>query len=353
MPRDGVRMLVAPVGGELQHALASDLPEVLQPGDLLVINTSQTLPAALIGSTDEGESVAVHLSTVLPGGGRTPADALRSAVALWVVELRRPVPGGSKPSYLDRTAAVVTIAGGAKLQIVDSHPAGHANSRLWAAELTTPGPLGSWLAEHGVPIRYSHSNGGWPLATYLTEHGDTPGSAEMPSAGRPLTRSVLDRLRRRGVEIAPLVLHCGVSSLESHDPPYAEWYSVPSETAGAVNRARAEGRRVIAVGTTVVRALESSVDAAGDVRPGEAWTELVITPERGVSVVDGLLTGWHEPEASHLSMLAALAGRELLCDSYRAALEHGYRWHEFGDVHLLLPSLHLAPRLPRRSSRTQ
>ena len=337
VPRDGVRMLVAAASGDLRHAVAADLPEVLRPGDLLVVNTSQTLPAALMGYTDEGEAIAVHLSTVLPGDGRTPADALRSAVAPWVVELRRPVRGGTTPSYVDRTGAVVTIAGGATLRVLASHPAGSANSRLWAVELTTPGPLGPWLAEHGEPIRYSHIDGGWPLAAYLTEHGDTPGSAEMPSAGRPLTHALLNRLRDRGVQIAPLVLHCGVSSLESHDPPYAEWYSVPPQTARAVNRARERGQRVVAVGTTVVRALESSVDAAGDVYPRQGWTELVITPERGVSVVDGLLTGWHEPEASHLSMLAALAGHDPLCESYRAALEHGYRWHEFGDVHLLLP----------------
>lgn len=337
VPRAGVRMLVASAAGNLRHALVSDLPEVLQPGDLLVINTSQTLPAALRGHTDAGEPVTVHLSTVLPGAGQSPARALRSRVAPWVVELRRPVPGGSEPSFADRTGALIAIAGGATLRVLASHPPGSARSRLWVGELTSPRPLGRWLDGHGEPIRYSHVDGTWPMAAYRTAHGDTPGSAEMPSAGRPLTGALLARLRRRGVQIAALVLHCGVSSLESGDPPYAEWYSVPRRTARSVNRARAQGRRVVAVGTTVVRALESVVGMAGDVQSGQGWTDLVISADRTVSVVDGLLTGWHEPDATHLSMLEALAGRSLLCDSYRAALANGYLWHEFGDVHLLLP----------------
>jgi S-adenosylmethionine:tRNA ribosyltransferase-isomerase len=254
-----------------------------------------------------------------------------------VVELRRPLPGGSAPSYADRTGAVVTVPGGAMLRVLGSHPAGATRSRLWVAELATPRPLGSWLDEYGEPIRYAHVDGRWPISAYRTAYGDVPGSAEMPSAGRSLTPALLDRLRSRGVEVRHLVLHCGVSSLESGDPPYAEWYAVPATTAAAIARARARGRRVVAVGTTVVRALESAADGSGRVRPGAGWTDLVITPERGVSSVDGLLTGWHEPAASHLWMLEALAGRELLCASYRAALDHGYRWHEFGDVHLLLP----------------
>ncbi len=337
VPRDAVRMLVASAGSSLRDAVAADLPDVLEPGDLLVINTSQTLPAALAGRTGQAEPVIVHLSTVLPTAGRTPGRALKSRRGTWVVELRRPAPGGTVPSYVDRTGAVVALPAGAWLRVIGSHPAGATRSRLWSAEIETLRPLGRWLADHGEPIHYSHVDGRWPIAAYRTAYGDTLGSAEMPSAGRPLTARVLQRLRRRGVKIAPLVLHCGVSSLESGDPPYAEWYSVPRHTARAVNQARVQGRRVVAVGTTVVRALESAADSAGRVHHGHGWTDLVITPERGVSVVDGLLTGWHEPEASHLWMLEALAGHDLLCASYGAALERGYRWHEFGDVHLLLP----------------
>lgn len=336
VPRDGIRMLVASAAQGLRHAHAFDLPAVLRPGDVLVLNRSRTLPAALAGLTGDGEPLAVHLSTVLPGGGRTPATALAAKAGPWVVELRRQLPNGSAACGTDRTDALITVPVGGVLHVRGPHPPGTTRRRLWVADLSTPKPLGRWLAEYGEPIRYSHIEGRWPLAAYRTTYGDVPGSAEMPSAGRSLTPALLDRLRRRGVEVQDLLLHCGVSSLEGGEPPYAEWYSVPRRTATAVNRARAEGRRVIAVGTTVVRALESAVGGTGEVRPSSGWTDLVVTPEGGVSAVDGLLTGWHEPTASHLWMLAALAGSDLLCNSYRAALQGGYRWHEFGDVHLLL-----------------
>jgi S-adenosylmethionine:tRNA ribosyltransferase-isomerase len=137
--------------------------------------------------------------------------------------------------------------------------------------------------------------------------------------------------------VAPLVLHCGVASLEEGEAPYAEQYRVPVDTARRIALARRTGGRVVAVGTTVVRALETVVDDTGDVHPGAGWTELVVTPERGVRAVDGLVTGWHEPAASHLLLLEAVAGRPLLEASYAAALDGGYRWHEFGDSHLILP----------------
>jgi S-adenosylmethionine:tRNA ribosyltransferase-isomerase len=193
--------------------------------------------------------------------------------------------------------------------------------------------LESYLAAYGAPIRYAHEPRARPLADHQTIFASEPGSAEMPSAGRPFTRRAIAALRARGVGIARLVLHTGVSSLERGERPYPERYRVPAATAARVNAAR----RVIAVGTTVVRALETVADERGTVHPGEGWTSLTVTPERGVRVVSGLLTGWHEPDASHLLMLEAIAGRELVERSYGAALAHGYRWHEFGDSHLLLP----------------
>jgi S-adenosylmethionine:tRNA ribosyltransferase-isomerase len=168
---------------------------------------------------------------------------------------------------------------------------------------------------------------------YATE----PGSAEMPSAGRPFSAGVITELAARGVAVAPLVLHCGVSSLEDGEPPYPERFRVPVETARLVNATRRWGGRVIAVGTTVVRALETAARPDGTIEPAEGWTHLVVTPERGLRAVDGLVTGWHEPGASHLRLLEAVAGRELVERSYRTALDHGYLWHEFGDSHLILP----------------
>jgi S-adenosylmethionine:tRNA ribosyltransferase-isomerase len=178
---------------------------------------------------------------------------------------------------------------------------------------------------------------GWPLSYYQTVYATEAGSAEMPSAGRAFTPELITRLVAGGVQIAPLLLHTGVASLEAHEPPYEEYYRVPRETAALVNAAQRDGRRVIAVGTTVVRALETVADPAGTVRPGTGWTRLVITPERGLRTVTGLLTGLHEPQASHLAMLEALAGRAHLRLTYTEALRQHYLWHEFGDLHLILP----------------
>ena len=177
----------------------------------------------------------------------------------------------------------------------------------------------------------------WPISAYQTVYGTEPGSAEMPSAGRAFTPELITGLMARGIAVAPIVLHTGVSSPEADEAPYPEPYRVPATTAALVNHTRGRGGRVVAVGTTVVRALETVADDRHVAHPGEGWTELVVTPERGVRVVDGLLTGWHEPRASHLALVEAVAGRELLERSYHAALDAGYRWHEFGDLHLILP----------------
>ncbi len=197
-------------------------------------------------------------------------------------------------------------------------------------------PLFAWLERHGRPIHYGYVEHPWPLSAYQNVYADEPGSAEMPSAGRPFSTEVITRLIATGVDIAPLVLHTGVASLESTELPYPERLRVPATTAARVNLTRRLGGRIIAVGTTVVRGLETAGES-GAVEPYDGWTDLVITPERGVRVVDGLLTGWHEPEASHLLMLEAVAGRELLERSYAASLATGYLWHEFGDEHLILP----------------
>jgi S-adenosylmethionine:tRNA ribosyltransferase-isomerase len=216
--------------------------------------------------------------------------------------------------------------------------AGQAHgARLWIATLQTPAPLPDYLAEHGFPIRYSYVKQGWPIEYYQTVYATEPGSAEMPSAGRAFTPELLTRLIARGVLVVPLILHTGVASLEAHEPPYEEFYRVPLETARAVNSARATGKRVIAVGTTVVRALETVTDVECTAHPGEGWTRLVITPARGIRSANGLLTGLHEPCATHLAMLEALAGREHLNVTYAEALHEGYLWHEFGDLHLILP----------------
>jgi S-adenosylmethionine:tRNA ribosyltransferase-isomerase len=159
----------------------------------------------------------------------------------------------------------------------------------------------------------------------------------MPSAARGFTRRLLRRLSAQGVDLATITLHTGVSSAEAGERPHAEWMRVDERAAAMVRAARGEGRRVIAVGTTVVRALETASDHDGTVRSTQGWTDEVITPERGVRAIDGLLTGWHEPAASHLDLIEAVAGRPTLERSYAAAIDGDYLWHEFGDFHLILP----------------
>jgi len=318
LARDEVRMLVAGSDG-LAHARARDLPSFLRAGDVVVVNTSATLPAALPARRADGAPLALHLST--------PDVARR-----WVVELRRDgrrFAGG-------RAGDVLALPAGATATLIAPYLGG---ARLWIAELDTGGvALEDYLARHGAPIRYRHAGREWPLACYQTIFALHPGSAEMPSAGRPFTPELVTALVARGIAVAPLVLHAGVSSLDAGEEPYPERYAVPDATARIVNAARAAGGRVVAVGTTVVRALETVASADGTVAGGAGRTHHIVTPERGVRAVDGLLTGWHDPESSHLLVLEAVGGPALVAESYAAALRCGLRWHEFGDVHLVLPS---------------
>jgi S-adenosylmethionine:tRNA ribosyltransferase-isomerase len=304
---------------KLVHTRFRDLPDFLRPGDLLAVNTSATLPAAVPAQRSSGEQLVVHLSTPQPGAGEDR----------WVVELRR---NGEK--FRLSRAETLTLPAGGRAELLSPLLPG---SRLWIVGLELPEPLLPYLVRHGRPIRYAYVPDEHPLAAYQTVFATEPGSAEMPSAGRPFSHELVTALVARGVVIAPIVLHTGVSSLEEGEDPYPERFRVLRETARLVNAVRGWGGRVIAVGTTVVRALETVAQPDGSVGPEEGWTHLVVTPERGLSTVDGLLTGWHEPTSSHLDLLRAAAGEELLARSYDAALRNGYRWHEFGDSHLILP----------------
>jgi len=228
----------------------------------------------------------------------------------------------------------LVLPGGASVDLLGRMP---GSQRLWVASLHLGEPVTDYLDRWGRAIRYRYVPSSWPIDAYRNAYAVEPGSAEMPSAGRPLTPEVITSLVARGVAVTPLVLHTGVASLEGGELPYPERYRVPVETARRVNATHAGGHRVVAIGTTVVRALESVTDHEGVTHAGHGWTDLVITPERGVRAVDGLLTGWHEPEATHLQMLEAVAGRDALAVAYAAALAERYLWHEFGDSHLLLP----------------
>lgn len=325
LARDDVRLMVSRYRDDrVEHARFRDLPRLLEPGDLLVVNTSGTLNAALRVVRADGSRAALHLSTRLPGG-------------LWAVELRRLAGRGTAPCDDAARGEELRLPGGAAATLLAPLRRDGGPARLWVAELRLPAPLEWYLEDHGEPIRYGYVERAWPSVYYQTVFATEPGSAEMPSAGRAFTPELVTRLVARGVQVAPLLLHTGVASLESHEPPYEEFYRVPAATARAVNAARAAGRRVVAVGTTVVRALETVADEAGVAHPGEGWTGLVITPGRGLRAVDAMLTGLHEPRATHLAMLAALCGVGHLRRTYDEALRRGYLWHEFGDLHLILP----------------
>ncbi len=324
--RDAVKLMVAThATGAIEHRCFRDLPAVLEPGDLLVVNVSATLPAAVRARRADGAAALVHFSTRAP-----------SLDERWrVVELRS--ADGARPARARAGETVALDGGEAELELVAPYASG---ARLLLARFDGPEPVEEFLMRRGEPIRYGYVCGRWPLAAYQNVYATIPGSAEMPSAGRPFTTELITRLMATGVLLAPITLHTGVSSLERHEPPFPEQYEVPESTARLVAATRRWGGRVIAVGTTVVRALETAaVDDGGTwtVQPGAGWTGLVITPEREMRIVDGLITGWHEPEASHLQMLEALAGEPLLEQCYAEALDHGYLWHEFGDSHLLLP----------------
>jgi S-adenosylmethionine:tRNA ribosyltransferase-isomerase len=345
LERDQVRLLISDIERDaIEHTRFSDLPRFLTEGDLLVVNTSGTLNAALPATTRSGERFELHLSTHLPGG-------------FWTVELREPGPVASLPFRNARAGLTLELPGVARATLLAPYPAGAglaSPSRLWLALVDVPDPLPAYLDRYGAPIRYSYVSRRWPGSMYQTIFATEPGSAEMPSAGRPFTPDLVTRLVAHGVQFAPLLLHTGVASLEDHEPPYEEFYRVSVETAERVNATRRAGRRIVAVGTTVVRALETVTDVNGTTHPGEGWTSLVITPERPLRSVNALVTGLHEPRATHLAMLervvhaasirraadarisTSICGACHLERAYGEARRAGYLWHEFGDSHLIL-----------------
>jgi len=318
--RDGVRLLVARAAG-VEHARFADLTTYLAPGDLVVVNTSATLAAALDGTRQDGRPVTVHFATALDDGG-------------WIAELR-PRAGADGPLPDTTAGDVLTLPDDVRLVVGDPHPAGQ--QRLWRVDVAVEGGVVAYLERHGRPIRYSYVPVSYPLAQYQTVFGRDSGSAEMPSAGRPFTDALVTDLVTRGIGVAPITLHTGVSSQDPGEPPQPERFRVPPATARLVNMTRAWGGRIVAVGTTVTRALESAADRSGVVRESSGWTDLVLGSHRPAVVVSGLVTGWHAPGASHLELLQAVAGAELVERAYAAALDAEYLWHEFGDSCLLLP----------------
>jgi S-adenosylmethionine:tRNA ribosyltransferase-isomerase len=312
--RDQVRLLIARPDG-MTHARFADLAALLSPGDLVVVNTSATLAAAVDGARPDGRAVSVHFSTALDDG-------------TWLVEVR-PAKHATGPVPDASAGERIMLPAGVTVKLTEQR------GRLWRAGIGVEASVLDYLTRHGRPVTYAYVKGRWPLEAYQTVFAREPGSAEMPSAGRPFTADLVTQLITAGVTVAPITLHTGVSSLEQGEPPLPERYRVPRATTRLVNLTRASGGRVVAVGTTVTRALETVAHVDGWVGPGSGWTDLVLGPNRPARVVDGLITGWHAPGASHLQLLEAVAGPDLVAAAYQEALRHRYLWHEFGDSCLL------------------
>ena len=324
--RDGGRLLVSSPRGHV-HARFTDLPRFLEAGDLIVVNDSATVAASVPAN---GEPGAFRLNVSTQFGHR-----LWLAEPRWTAARPGPLPLGAGDRFRTCTGDVLVIA---------PYP---GTDRLWFVE----GDLEVAMARCGEPIHYGYVPNPQPLEAYQSIFSRVPGSAEMPNAARPFTTAIVEALRDKGVDIATIRLHTGVSSLdvtedevEDHPIP-PERFRVSKATADAVNATRERGCRVVAIGTTVVRALESGWQPGsavggpqnGAVRPSEGFTRVVVTPARGIHAVDGMLTGFHDSGASHLAMLYAVAGVDLVREGYEEAVRERYRWHEFGDSHLLLP----------------
>ena len=319
--RDTVRMLVAEPAS-ITHTRFAELPRYLRPGDVVVVNNSATI-AGEIDAAGPGGPVVLHLATELDDG-------------TWVLEVR--TAPDARRSVLHAVAGQRFAGGRLVLTLLEpypypgSSPTGIGN-RLWRASAS--GDVRAQLTAAGRPIAYGYLDRRYPLTAYQSVFATVPGSAEMPSAGRPFTTRLVTELVSRGITVAPITLHTGLSSQEAGEAPQPERFEVPAATARLVNAARAGGGRVVAVGTTVTRALESAVED-GRLVARRGWTERVVSPANPPQIVTGLVTGWHDPQASHLLLVEAVAGAELTQRAYDAAVSQGYHWHEFGDSALLL-----------------
>jgi S-adenosylmethionine:tRNA ribosyltransferase-isomerase len=326
--RDQVRLLVIDrATGNIEHSRFDKIDNYLRKNDLLVFNSSRTLPASMRGcecGATHGPCMEVRLAEHLPDD---------SWLALLLCEQGDPFGCGL------REGMQIDFAEGLNARVMardENIP------RLWKLRFSISGTqLVDLIYRLGKPIRYEYISAPWDLNYYQTVYAKEPGSAEMPSAGRAFTWKLLLDLKRRGIDTAYLVLHTGLSSymddeLDAQHPASEEEYFVSATTAEKINQARANGGRVIAVGTTVVRALESVASETGQVKEKQGYTRLKIDNRHRLKAVDGLLTGLHEPQASHLDLLSAFLPAQKIGAAYQEAIANKYLWHEFGDLNLIL-----------------
>lgn len=327
--RDQVRLLVIHrQSGLVEHRRFYNIIDYLRPGDVVVLNISRTVPAAFPGVTDDGQTIEMrlssHYSTDGSGDGSIWQAVFKPDEAVIRPGLRLSFGNGALTGVVRRKRERIP--------------------KLWEIQFDpTNQPISAWMEQLGRPIKYDYVEQGWDIDYYQTAYATVPGSSEMPSAGRAFTPELLERIESKGVALAKIVLHTGVSNIdiETEDikqhTMYEEWYQVSPEAAEAINRARAAGGRIFAIGTTVVRTLETVADEQGVVHPGEGWTSLYITPGHHFKAVDALVTGLHEAKSTRLVLASAFADDQaLVLRAYNEAIEGGYLWHEFGDVSLTL-----------------
>jgi S-adenosylmethionine:tRNA ribosyltransferase-isomerase len=324
--RDGVRLLVLNrrTGG-VTHSRFERLCDFLVPGDLLVCNASRTLPASLFGRRESDSSaVELRLASHLSGDS-------------WLALIRNALP--EKSAVREETNFVINFDLGLSARLESPH---EEIPGVWKVRFSASGSaLIDLIYRLGEPVRYRYVSRPWGLKYYQTVYAREPGSAEMPSAGRAFTWETFLRLRKKGIETASITLHAGLSSflddeLDRRHLGVEEEYDIDERAASKIRAAGSAGTRVIAVGTTVVRALESAAQVDGIVRAGHRYTGLRITPDTALRVTDGILTGLHEPAASHLELLSAFISPALLSEAYTDAVRLRYLWHEFGDLNLII-----------------
>jgi S-adenosylmethionine:tRNA ribosyltransferase-isomerase len=326
LARDRVRLLVLDRNtGQVTHTRFDRITEFLDPGDLLVFNSSRTLPATLAGTVRHLQwAVEVRLAELLPDG-------------TWLALL---IQSPQKAENVVTKGLILEFAQDLRCEVLERDP---RIPRLWKLRFSKSGTefLDS-VYRIGQPVRYRYLSAPWRLSYYQNVYALQPGAAEMPSAGRAFTWRLLLQLRHRGVETAAITLHAGLSSyldndLDRQHLASEEEYWISEETAAKIRRAKNSDRRIVAIGTTVVRALESiAAESGGEVRACHQYTQLRVTADYRLQIVNALLTGLHEPEASHLDLLAAFVSPPTLYAAYSEGVRQRYLWHEFGDLNLIL-----------------
>lgn len=322
--RDEVRLLVTTGNGSVEHTSFDQIDRYLQGGDVLVVNTSATRASALPVLLPHNRTGVIHVSTKINSHK-------------WLIEIRAILDNKTICWKEGQQGMVFQLPDKATFTLQNRFYKDGELLDLWAAEFESKQTLETYLEKHARPIQYNKLNKQYPLSYYQTSFSFHPGSAEMPSAGRAFTPELIETLLKKGIVFAPVLLHTGVSSLEENESPYPEYMEIDPLSAAIINTAKGQGRRVVAVGTTMVRAVESATNEEGIIVPYRGNTDLFIDDSYSMKIVDALLTGFHEPKASHLNMLQAIAGFEHMDRAYRVAIEANYFWHQFGDLHLILP----------------